>query len=90
MLITFVALGIALALVGIIGWGALIPFSAIVVYWYSVVVRRMHDLNVTAWNLIWFIPLSFVPVLGLGAVVILGLKQGSDDDNYYGYAPRYR
>ena len=90
MLITFVALGISLALVGVILWGALIPFGAVVVYWYMVVVRRMHDLNMTAWNLIWFIPLSFVPVLGFGVGVILGLKHGSDDDNYYGHSPRYR
>ena len=90
MLITFVVLGISLALVGVILWGALIPFGAIVVYWYMVVVRRMHDLNMTAWNLIWFIPLSFVPVLGFGAGVLLGLRQGSDDDNYYGHSPKYR
>ena len=90
LLITLVATGINLVLVGILGWSALIPFLAIVVCWYSVVVRRMHDLNMTAWNLLWFIPLSFVPVLGLGVVVIMGFKQGNDDDNYYGYAPKYR
>ena len=94
LLITFVALGIALAvvfgLVGLIGLFAWTLFLPIPVYWYSVVVRRMHDLNQTAWNLLWFIPLSFVPVLGFGPVVRLGLKQGSDDDNYYGHSPRYR
>ena len=91
LLITLlVALGITFVLVGMIGMFALVLLLATPVYWYSVVVRRMHDLNMTAWNLIWFIPLSFVPVLGFGVVVILGLKHGSDDDNYYGYAPKYR
>ena len=90
MLITIIALGVSFALVGAIAWGAVALLFIVVVFWYSVVVRRMHDLNMTAWNLIWFIPLSFVPVLGFGVGVILGLKHGRDDDNYYGHAPQYR
>ena len=62
----------------------------VVGFWYSVVVRRMHDLNWTAWNLLWFIPLSLVPVVGFGAGVVLGLIEGRDDDNYYGHSSRYR
>ena len=90
MLGTFVALGIAAALIGLIAYGVIGLLLAIAVFWYSVVVRRMHDLNLTAWNLVWFIPLSIVPVVGLGAGVILGIKEGNDDDNFYGHSARYR
>ena len=91
MLIVIVALGLALLLVGgIIPQVAIALIVLIAGFWYSVVVRRMHDLNMTAWNLLWFIPLSFVPVVGFGAVVIMGLREGNDDDNYYGHSARYR
>ena len=87
---------IAAGLLAFLIVGGISPQFAIVLivlvagFWYSVVVRRMHDLNMTAWNLIWFIPLSFVPVVGFGAGVVLGLIEGRDDDNYYGHSPRYR
>ena len=87
----FAVVGLAFLLIGVAGTILSITLILLTVaFWLAVVVRRMHDLNMTAWNLIWFVPLSFVPVVGFGAGVVLGLIQGRDDDNYYGHSPRYR
>ena len=47
----------------------------------SVTVRRLHDVNRSGWNLLWYIT-----IIGIVYVTILNILKGTDGDNKYGAA----
>lgn len=49
----------------------------------AVTVRRLHDLDMSAWKYLSF----FVPVYGFYLSLLLGFRAGTEGDNRYGPAP---
>ena len=45
----------------------------------SVTVRRLHDVNKSAWNFLWYIT-----IIGVFYIIILNILKGTDGDNKYG------
>ena len=48
---------------------------------FSVTIRRLHDVNRSGWNLLWYIT-----IIGIVYVTILNILKGTDGDNKYGAA----
>ena len=46
---------------------------------FSVTIRRLHDVNKSGWNLLWYIT-----IIGVFYIIILNILKGNDDDNKYG------
>ena len=46
---------------------------------FSVTIRRLHDVNKSGWNLLWYIT-----IIGVFYIIILNILKGTDDDNKYG------
>ena len=57
---------------------------ALLVPWIAVVVRRLHDADRSGW---WGL-LLLLPVIGLIALSVIGLKPGTAGENRFGPAPR--
>lgn len=56
---------------------------ALVVSLSSCLVRRLHDVDKSGWNLWW----CALPVVGLGYVIFLLASAGNTQRNEYGFAP---
>ena len=61
---------------GIIGLLVLIPM-------WSVLFRRLHDINKSGWNCLWHI----IPLIGTIVLLIFVLRKGDDNENQYGPVP---
>ena len=46
---------------------------------FSLTVRRLHDVNKSAWNLLWLIT-----IIGAIYIIILNILKGTGGDNKYG------
>ena len=46
---------------------------------FSVTIRRLHDVNKSGWNLLWYIT-----IIGVFYIIILNILKGNDDNNKYG------
>ena len=46
---------------------------------FSVTIRRLHDVNKSGCNLLWYIT-----IIGVFYIIILNILKGTDDDNKYG------
>ena len=46
---------------------------------FSVTIRRLHDVNKSGWNLLWYIT-----IIGVFYIIILNILKGTDGDNKYG------
>ena len=46
---------------------------------FSVTIRRLHDVNRSGWNLLWYIT-----IIGIIYVTILNILKGTGGDNKYG------
>jgi uncharacterized membrane protein YhaH (DUF805 family) len=68
----------------ITAWGFLIIIWILMLQYFPLAVRRLHDLNSSG----WFVLISFVP---FGQLLILWLmfKKGTDGVNDYGEPPNY-
>jgi uncharacterized membrane protein YhaH (DUF805 family) len=68
----------------ITAWGFLIIIWILMLQYFPLAVRRLHDLNSSG----WFVLISFVP---FGQLLILWLmfKKGTDGVNNYGEPPEY-
>ncbi len=62
----------------------LVVSLALLVPWLAVVVRRLHDADRSGW---WAL-LLLLPVIGLIALIVIGLKPGTAGENRFGPAPR--
>ena len=45
----------------------------------SVTIRRLHDVNKSGWNLLWYLT-----IIGTLYIIYLNILKGTDDDNKYG------
>jgi len=45
----------------------------------SVTIRRLHDVNKSGWNLLWYLT-----IIGTLYIFYLNILKGTDDDNKYG------
>ncbi len=62
----------------------LVVSLALLVPWLAVVVRRLHDADRSGW---WAL-LLLLPVIGLIALIVIGLTRGTAGENRFGPAPR--
>ena len=46
---------------------------------FSVTIRRLHDINKSGWNLLWYLT-----IVGTLYIIYLNILKGTDDDNKYG------
>lgn len=63
--------------------------AILLVPWFSLICRRMHDANRSALNLLWFL----LPWVGLlcyfGLLIALSIKDSHKEDNKWGKSPKY-
>ena len=60
------------------------------VAWFAVTIRRMHDLNLSAWFYLVYIILSMIPIVNIIAfigMIVLMCLPGSSGSNKYGPHP---
>ena len=69
---------------GIISTVSLVIILLLVVFTFSLYVRRLHDLNKTGWLSL----LLLVPLVNFILIVVLLLKPGTSGGNKYGLPPR--
>ena len=62
-------------------WGAVEIFYSIIAFIpnITITVRRLHDVNKSGWNLLWYIT-----IIGILYVLFLNILKGTNGDNYYG------
>jgi uncharacterized membrane protein YhaH (DUF805 family) len=58
-------------------------FIAILVLFYSMTIRRLHDVNKSG----WFGLGVYLPIFGLYVLYLIFLETGQSDDNKYGKVP---
>lgn len=51
---------------------------AIIIPMLSVSVRRLHDINKSGWNMLWFL----LPLIGVIILLIYWLKESTSDNQY--------
>jgi uncharacterized membrane protein YhaH (DUF805 family) len=62
-------------------WGVVEIFYSIIAFIpnITITVRRLHDVNKSGWNLLWYIT-----IIGILYVLFLNILKGTNGDNYYG------
>ena len=59
----------------------LVCFFGLAIFWYTIVIKRLHDFNQSGW---WVI-VAFIPFLSLFFLIFLIFKRGDDGENSFGY-----
>lgn len=77
-----IAFNIAIAILPFLAILSLIYALALIVPSISLIVRRLHDINLSG----WFFLIAFIPVLGGLALLFLFCMPGDAEDNKYGSA----
>lgn len=63
-------------------FGALLVLGVALPAW-TVAARRLHDIDKSAWNILWY----FVPGIGLILLLIWNTRKGTDGANRFGLDP---
>ena len=66
-----------------LGWAFFIYLLVAIIASLSVLARRIHDTDRSAWHILWLV----VPIIGPIWILVLTLSQGDEKKNKYGLPP---
>lgn len=66
----------------------LLVLLALIVYWYSIVIRRLHDINASGFYSIPLMVVQSLGIIGFVGIIILACIPGTKGANKYGEQPK--
>lgn len=72
----------AVSILALTGPGIFLALATLLPAW-AVGVRRLHDIDKSGWNILWY----FIPVVGVILVLVWNTRRGTEGTNDYGDDP---